>query len=90
MRGRDGGRGGVELNRDLKTEKSFRAVPLPSVVTAALAGHMAQFEARHKLGLVFTNERGAPIRPHPFSVVFSAARDRAGPAALGDTPRFAP
>ena len=39
---------------------------------------MAQFEAHQELGLVFTNERGAPIQQHPFSVVFSAARDRAG------------
>jgi integrase len=78
VRGRDGGRGGVELSRDLKTEKSYRAVPLPSVVTEALAGHMAQFEAHQELGLVFTNERGAPIQQHPFSVVFGAARDRAG------------
>jgi len=37
-----------------------------------------QFEAHQELGLVFTNERGAPIQQHPFSVVFSAARDRAG------------
>ena len=78
VRGREGGRGGVELSGDLKTEKSYRSVPLPSVVTDALAGHMAQFEAHQELGLVFTNERGAPIQQHPFSVVFSAARDRAG------------
>ena len=30
------------------------------------------------VGLVFTNDGGAPIEQHPFSVVFGAARDRAG------------
>ena len=68
VRGRDGGRGGVELSGDLKTEKSYRSVPLPSVVADALASHIAEFEPHHDLGLVFTNERGAPIEQHPFSV----------------------
>jgi integrase len=68
--------GGVELG-ELKTERSMRSVPLPTVVADALAAHLAQHPAAAGR-LVFTNERGAAIRQHPFAMVWATARDKAG------------
>jgi site-specific recombinase XerD len=42
-----------------------------------LAAHLAELPAHAELGLVFTNERDAPIQQHPFSVVFETARKTA-------------
>jgi integrase len=70
-------RGGVELAA-LKTEGSYRSVPLPATIGDALAAHLARWPAEGERGLVFTNERGAPIQAYPFSVLFGRARGRAG------------
>lgn len=64
----------VELSTSLKTSASYRTIPLPDVVGSALAAHLAQWSAHCELGLVFTNERGAPIQQHPFAAVFERAR----------------
>jgi integrase len=61
----------------LKTAASYRTVPLPDVVAAALASHLDARPAHHEHGLVFTNERAAPIQQHPFALVFENARVRA-------------
>jgi integrase len=62
----------------LKTAASYRTVPLPGSVGDVLAAHLARWPAHEELGLVFTNERDAPIQQHPFSVVWSSARDAVG------------
>jgi integrase len=68
---------GVELG-PLKTSSSYRTLPLRGVIGDALAAHLARFPADRELGLVFTNERDAPIQQHPFSVVWERARRAAG------------
>src|SRR4051812_2990078 len=49
----DGDRGHVELTSDLKTEKSYRSVPLPAVVADALSRHLTEFDPHAELGLLF-------------------------------------
>jgi integrase len=68
---------GVDLG-PLKSPSSYRSVPLPDVVAHAISAHLATWPTHSTLGLVFTNERGAPIQQHPFAVVFEGARLRAG------------
>jgi integrase len=64
---------GVEL-APLKTSSSYRTVPLPRTVGDALAAHLARWPAHDELGLVFTNERDAPIQQYPFSAMWERAR----------------
>lgn len=68
---------GVVVGR-LKTPSSYRTVPLPEHVARAIAAHVETFGPHPELGLVFTNERGAPIQQFPFSMVFANALRRAG------------
>lgn len=60
----------------LKTQASYRTVPLARVVVDALAEHLSQWPAGDD-GLIFTNERGAPIQQHPFAAVWATAARRA-------------
>jgi integrase len=62
----------------LKTEASYRSLPLPSVVASALAAHLTRWPAHPDLGVIFTNERGRPVQQHPFACVWETARGRAG------------
>jgi integrase len=66
---------GVELGPP-KTDASYRTVPLPQTVIDALAAHLAKFPVGES-GLVFTNERGAPIQQSPFGSVWATARTNA-------------
>lgn len=66
---------GVALG-PLKTQASYRTVPLGQHVTDAMAAHLASYPAHAELGLIFTNELGAPIQQHPFASVWATARDR--------------
>ncbi|HVM41754.1 MAG TPA: site-specific integrase [Acidimicrobiia bacterium] len=60
-----------------KSRSSYRRVPMPDVVAAALRAHLARFEpGRH--GLLFTTGAGRPIRRHRFGEVWRAAVVRAG------------
>lgn len=67
---------GVRL-APLKTAASYRSVPLPAVVAQAIASHLQAWPTDPELGLVFTNERYAPIQQFPFSMVFERARAKA-------------
>ncbi len=66
----------VEL-APLKTQASYRTIPLPDVVASALAAHLAEWPAHGDLGVVFTNERGGPIQGHPFAAMWETAAGRA-------------
>jgi integrase len=68
---------GVEVG-PLKTSSSYRTVPLPETVARAIAAHLDVYGQHRELGLVFTNERAAPIQQYPFSTVFAGALRRAG------------
>jgi integrase len=57
----------------LKTQASYRSVPLPDVVATELSAHLARYGPHAELGLVFTNERGAPIQQQPFGSMFANA-----------------
>lgn len=61
-----------------KTQASYRTLPLAVTVADALAAHLSRWPTASDPGLVFTNERGAPIQQHPFPVVWEAAARRAG------------
>jgi integrase len=68
---------GVVLTPRLKTETSYRNVPLAAVVVDVVAAHLARWRAHADFGLVFTNERGAPIQQYPFGQAWATARKRA-------------
>ncbi len=61
----------------LKTQGSYRDVPLPTVVTDTLASHLQRWEPHGDLGLVFTNDRADPIQQHPFAAMWETARRNA-------------
>lgn len=66
-----------------KTEASMRVIPLPRVAVEALAGHLAAFPAGQD-ELVFTNDRGRPIRRTAFSAIWRSAVASAGaPQGIG-------
>jgi integrase len=58
----------------LKTSSSYRTLPLPRTVSDSLAAHLARWQPHTALGVVFTNERDAPIQTYPFSVLWERAR----------------
>ncbi|MDQ4091517.1 MAG: tyrosine-type recombinase/integrase [Actinomycetota bacterium] len=60
-----------------KTEASRRTVPLPNVVVAALAAHLASFSPGAD-ALVFTNDKGEGIRRSRFNEVWHRAVKDAG------------
>lgn len=68
-----------------KTDASYRTVPLPDVVLDELAAHLAKYPATGELGLIFTDDAGAPISRTRFSSdVWRPAVAAAGvPAGVG-------
>jgi len=60
-----------------KTESSYRTVPLPQVVTDALASHLATFPPGPD-AFVFTTPKGDPISRGRFSEMWRPATARAG------------
>jgi integrase len=68
---------GVSLG-PLKTSSSYRSIPLPAVVSQAIATHLQEWPPHPDFHLVFTNEREAPIQQSPFGVIFEKARAKAG------------
>ncbi|MEO5841229.1 MAG: tyrosine-type recombinase/integrase [Acidimicrobiales bacterium] len=60
-----------------KTDASTRTVPLPTVVTEALAAHLAKFPPGDN-GLIFTSAMGEPLRRTKFSETWRAAVKAAG------------
>ncbi|MDZ7734454.1 MAG: site-specific integrase [Acidimicrobiia bacterium] len=60
----------------LKTQSSYREVPLPSVVADALTQHLRNWEPHRDLGLIFTNDREGPIQQHPFAALWNTAATR--------------
>ena len=71
-----GARAGVPDFGPPKSQAGFRTVPMPTVVTDALAAHLATFGPGPD-GLIFTNSRDAPLRRN----VMGEAWHRAGAAA---------
>lgn len=69
--------GGVALAAP-KTPASYRTVPLPASVGEVLAAHLTQWAPHPELGVVFTNERGAPVQERTYRGVWATARARAG------------
>ncbi len=56
----------------LKTDASYRTVPMPAVVRDALAANLAKFgEGPDRL--VFTNDNGLPMRANRMNEIFKAA-----------------
>lgn len=53
-----------------KTRASYRTIPLPDVVLEVLSRHLAEYPSD---GLLFTNERGEPIRRNRFSDLWRRA-----------------
>lgn len=70
-----------------KTASSVRTVPLPAIVIEQLAQHfkLLELDQRDDRRLVFTNERGSPIRRTHFAELFRRAVQSAG---LPDGTRF--
>ncbi len=59
-----------------KTAASVRTVPLPKVVGESLASHLERWPAGTE-GLIFTNERGDPLRRNRLGEIWRAAVSRA-------------
>lgn len=68
--------GGVGL-APLKTQASYRSVPLPQTVADAMAAHLARWPVHAETGVLFTNERAGLIQEHPFSAAWNTAKRRA-------------
>lgn len=64
-----------------KTEASVRTVPLPDVVGSALASHLKRYPTTGD-GLVFTNEKGGPIRRNRFGELWRTTVDQADLSGL--------
>lgn len=65
-------KGGVPEFGPLKTQASYRTVPLPQVVIDALAAHLAEFgEGPERI--VFTNSVGTPLQRSPFNEMWHRA-----------------
>ncbi|MGH9280193.1 MAG: tyrosine-type recombinase/integrase [Acidimicrobiales bacterium] len=64
-----------------KTAASVRTVPLPAVVGESLAAHLERWPAATD-GLIFTNERGDPLRRNRFGEIWRASESRADLAGL--------
>lgn len=61
-----------------KTSSSYRTLPLPEAVGKELAAHLASYPPHPELGLLFTGERGQPLRYEAFAEVFRKAKTKAG------------
>src|SRR5262249_48182947 len=59
-----------------KTAASVRTVPLPNVVGESLAAHLERSPAEPE-SLIFTNERGEPLRPNRCGATWRATASRA-------------
>ena len=66
-----------------KTESSDRTIPLPKVVSSALAAHLLQFPSDHPDGLVFTNVAGGALYRSGFNQVWQRAVRKAGGDRVG-------
>jgi integrase len=60
----------------LKTDASYRIVPLPATVAEALSEHLRSYPVGENR-LVFTNDSGDPLRRNRFGETWRAAVDRA-------------
>jgi integrase len=61
----------------LKTDASYRTLPLPEVVLEALSVHLALFPAGPE-GFVFTDPQGRPLKRNRFTEIWRPACRRAG------------
>jgi integrase len=62
----------------LKTRASYRTIPLPDVALEVLASHLARWPVEHPWGLVFVDDRGAPVRRNRWSKLWKAAATSTG------------
>ena len=60
-----------------KTAASVRTVPLPKIVAESLATNLERSPAETD-GLIFTNERGDPLRRNRFGEIWRSAVSRSG------------
>jgi integrase len=61
-----------------KTPASYRTVPLPQMVVDVMAAHLATYPVTHEWGLVFTTERGGPVRRNRVGGMWRDAAQSAG------------
>jgi integrase len=64
--------GDVELRIPKLRKGSFRTIPVPDFVVEAIRRHQRDY-AQGPLGLLFTNDRGEPIRRNRFSEIWRRA-----------------
>lgn len=69
--------GGVVLGPP-KTDASIRRVPAAELVLAELARHLQTYPTSHDLGLVFSDEKGQPLRRSRVGAIWNRARDSVG------------
>lgn len=71
-------RNGTLIIKEPKTEAGRRTVAIPPHVLPAVTAHMDTFTAVDADALVFTGERGGPLRPHVLQKHWARARLAAG------------
>jgi integrase len=69
--------GGVPEFGPPKSKAGFRTVPMPDVVSSALAAHLARYRPG-QYGLVFTSRTGNPLRRNTAGDMWHRARELAG------------
>ena len=69
--------GPPELTPKLKSDASYRTLPLPVFVAEALARHLGQFKPG-PFGLIFTDEKGEMLRRKRWNEVLAGAVGRSG------------
>jgi len=73
----------IERPTSIRTTETSRiepCIPLPGVVADALAFHLHRYGPGLD-GLIFTNDRGLPIRRNSFTPIFRRSADQVGIAA---------
>lgn len=71
-------RNGTLIIKEPKTEAGRRTVAIPPHVLPAVTAHLDTFTAADANALVFTGERGGPLRPHVLQKHWARARLAAG------------
>jgi integrase len=73
---------GEMIDKAPKSDAGRRTVAVPSHVLPPLAEHLGRFAGAEHDALVFTGEKGGPLRPQVLSTAWNAARAKVGRADL--------
>jgi integrase len=73
---------GAQVFAEPKSDAGRRVIPLPAVVADALRGHLEAMADAGPTSLLFTGDRGGPLRRHVFHTEWATARKTTGLTGL--------